>query len=60
MPRPPGAAGECVGCVELARALAVALEAGDRSRASDCRVLIRRHPEHGCVPDDDSQGVPER
>ncbi len=42
-----GGAGECPGCAELARALVVALKAGDRSRATDCQVLIRRHPDHG-------------
>lgn len=31
----------------MARALVVALKAGDRSRATDCQVLIRRHPDHG-------------
>ncbi|GCD45210.1 hypothetical protein GKJPGBOP_04932 [Streptomyces paromomycinus] len=42
-----GGAGEFPGCAELARALVVALKAGDRSRATDCQVLIRRHPHHG-------------
>ncbi len=45
--KPPEVAGECAGCAELARALVIALKAGDRSRATDCQVLIRRHPDHG-------------
>ncbi|MFH8346199.1 hypothetical protein [Streptomyces sp. NPDC018045] len=49
-PRARDATVECAGCAELARALAVALKAGDRSRATDCRVLIRRHPDHGVPP----------
>ncbi|BDH13321.1 hypothetical protein HOK021_45000 [Streptomyces hygroscopicus] len=40
----------CTKCVELERELAAAEKAGDRTRAVDCRVLLRRHPEHDDVP----------
>ncbi|MFD7661711.1 hypothetical protein [Streptomyces sp. NPDC059788] len=43
---------ECAGCAELARALVVALKAGDLSKVTDCQVLIRRHPDHGGPPAD--------
>ncbi|MFI9233509.1 MULTISPECIES: hypothetical protein [Streptomyces] len=45
-PRTYEGTSECTGCLELARALVAALKAGDQSRATDCQVLIRRHPDH--------------
>jgi hypothetical protein len=34
----------------LLAVLALAERNGDRSKAVDCRVLLRRHPEHDDVP----------
>jgi hypothetical protein len=42
---------ECPRCAELRREEAAAESAGDHSRATDCRVLIKRHPHEG-------EGVP--
>ncbi|KAA6221373.1 hypothetical protein CP973_04765 [Streptomyces albofaciens JCM 4342] len=49
-PRTYEGAMECQGCLELARALVAALKAGDQSKATDCQVLIRRHPDHPALP----------
>lgn len=40
----------CTACTELARELAAAERAGDLTKAVDCRVLLRRHPQHDGVP----------
>ncbi|GAO07024.1 hypothetical protein NCG97_17755 [Streptomyces lydicamycinicus] len=40
----------CTTCDTLRAVLAVAERHGDRSKAVDCRVLLRRHPEHDDVP----------
>ncbi|MFE7540131.1 hypothetical protein [Streptomyces platensis] len=40
----------CTTCDTLRAVLALAERNGDRSRAVDCRVLLRRHPEHDDVP----------
>ncbi|SDQ97350.1 hypothetical protein SAMN05216511_1123 [Streptomyces sp. KS_16] len=40
----------CTTCTDLEQALAAAEKAGDRTRAVDCRVLLRRHPAHDGVP----------
>ncbi|MGX1757098.1 hypothetical protein ACWIG5_09325 [Streptomyces lydicus] len=40
----------CAKCAELERELTAAERAGDRTRAVDCRVLLRRHPQHDGVP----------
>ncbi|WP_432140400.1 hypothetical protein [Streptomyces sp. bgisy084] len=37
-------------CDTLRAELAAAERDGDRSKAVDCRVLLRRHPEHDDVP----------
>ncbi|EDY44888.1 hypothetical protein SSBG_02787 [Streptomyces sp. SPB074] len=37
----------CVRCAELRRQEVVAESVGDYSRATDCRVLIKRHPHEG-------------
>ncbi|MEU8681138.1 hypothetical protein [Streptomyces sp. NPDC048611] len=39
----------CTTCEILRAELAAAERDGDRSRAVDCRVLLRRHPEHDDV-----------
>ncbi|GFE21076.1 hypothetical protein Sliba_15290 [Streptomyces nigrescens] len=39
----------CTKCVELQRDLEAAERAGDRTKAVDCRVLLRRHPQHDGV-----------
>ncbi|MFE7544433.1 hypothetical protein [Streptomyces platensis] len=36
----------CTKCVELQRDLEAAERAGDQTKAVDCRVLLRRHPQH--------------
>ncbi|WP_236243831.1 hypothetical protein [Streptomyces sp. CC210A] len=41
---------DCDECSRLARAQRAAEAAGDHSRASDCVVLLRRHPDHGRRP----------
>ncbi|MEW9517311.1 hypothetical protein [Streptomyces tubercidicus] len=40
----------CPTCDALRKELAAAERNGDPSKAVDCRVLLRRHPEHGDVP----------
>lgn len=40
----------CTTCDTLRAVLALAERNGDRSKAVDCRVLLRRHPEHDDVP----------
>ncbi|MEU3987978.1 hypothetical protein [Streptomyces platensis] len=40
----------CTTCDALRAELATAERHGDRSKAVDCRVLLRRHPEHDDVP----------
>ncbi|WP_405840121.1 hypothetical protein OG528_19820 [Streptomyces platensis] len=40
----------CTTCDTLRAELATAERNGDRSKAVDCRVLLRRHPEHDDVP----------
>lgn len=40
----------CTKCADLERELEAADKAGDQSRAVDCRVLLRRHPQHEDVP----------
>ncbi|NJA57198.1 hypothetical protein [Streptomyces sp. NEAU-H3] len=37
----------CVRCAELRRQEVAAEAVGDYSRATDCRVLIKRHPHEG-------------
>lgn len=44
----------CTKCVELERELEAAERARDQTRAVDCRVLLRRHPQHDEVPVEDS------
>lgn len=36
----------CVECARLAREKESARKAGDLSKATDCAVLLRRHPDH--------------
>ncbi|MGA5559896.1 hypothetical protein ACPCUV_01705 [Streptomyces platensis] len=40
----------CTTCDTLRALMALAERHGDRSKAVDCRVLLRRHPEHDDVP----------
>lgn len=40
----------CPKCIDLERELEAAEKAGNQSRAVDCRVLLRRHPQHDGVP----------
>lgn len=40
----------CTKCVGLERELEAAERAGDQTKAVDCRVLLRRHPQHDGVP----------
>lgn len=40
----------CTKCIDLERELEAAEKAGDQTRAVDCRVLLRRHPQHDEVP----------
>ncbi|MGW9041649.1 hypothetical protein ACWGQL_03645 [Streptomyces lydicus] len=40
----------CETCRALKAELAEAERSGDRTRAVDCRVLLRRHPRHDDVP----------
>lgn len=42
---------ECPECARLEREQEDALEARDLSKATDCAVLIRRHPDHGEAED---------
>ncbi|MFI9256494.1 hypothetical protein ACIGT4_02065 [Streptomyces sioyaensis] len=39
----------CTKCADLERDLKAADQAGDMSKAVDCRVLLRRHPQHDGV-----------
>ncbi|MFI0902506.1 hypothetical protein ACH4TE_03015 [Streptomyces sioyaensis] len=39
----------CTKCAELERDVKAAERARDRSKAVDCRVLLRRHPQHDGV-----------
>ncbi|MGC5342568.1 hypothetical protein ACPXCE_07415 [Streptomyces sp. DT24] len=41
---------DCVICENLTAGLTAAEAAGDASMAVDCRVLLRRHPQHDDVP----------
>ncbi|MFD9427840.1 MULTISPECIES: hypothetical protein [unclassified Streptomyces] len=41
---------KCDKCTVLRAELAKAVKAGDHSKATDCRVLLNRHPEHGTSP----------
>lgn len=43
---------ECPECARLEREREAAWKAGDRSKATDCVVLMRRHPNHD-EPEDD-------
>ena len=36
----------CAECVRLEREKEAACKAGDLSKATDCTVLLRRHPDH--------------
>ncbi|GFE13152.1 hypothetical protein Sgleb_11990 [Streptomyces glebosus] len=45
-----GYAVSCAKCIDLQRELEAAERARDRTRAVDCRVLLRRHPRHDGVP----------
>ncbi|MGW3271396.1 hypothetical protein ACWDFH_07955 [Streptomyces kronopolitis] len=40
----------CDECRTLRAELADAVRRGDKSKAVDCRVLLRRHPQHDGVP----------
>ncbi|GAA5610262.1 hypothetical protein Spla01_01399 [Streptomyces platensis] len=40
----------CTKCIDLQRELEAAERARDRTRVVDCRVLLRRHPQHDGVP----------
>lgn len=40
----------CSRCAELRAELADAARRGDQTKATDCRVLLRRHPKHDGVP----------
>ncbi|MEU7316156.1 hypothetical protein [Streptomyces sp. NPDC007083] len=46
------AARDCAECARLERVRDAARRAGDFSRATDCAVLLRRHPDHGRKPPD--------
>lgn len=41
---------KCDKCSALRAELARAVKAGDRSKETDCRILLNRHPEHGTSP----------
>jgi hypothetical protein len=41
---------ECRVCAELKKELTEAESAGDHSKATDCTVLLRRHPAHDSTP----------
>ncbi|MEU3603769.1 hypothetical protein ABZ714_34440 [Streptomyces sp. NPDC006798] len=41
---------QCRECERLRALLKEARRAGDLSRAVDCRVLLRRHPDHDGMP----------
>lgn len=47
----------CSKCAKLRAELAEAERRGDQTKATDCRVLLRRHPEHDGVA---VEGEPER
>lgn len=40
----------CTECKKLRAALAEAEQTGDQTKAIDCRVLLRRHPQHDGTP----------
>ncbi|MFG2221980.1 hypothetical protein [Streptomyces sp. NPDC048644] len=40
----------CPTCARLTAELSAAERAGDASKAVDCRVLLRRHPQHDEIP----------
>ncbi|MCB5907085.1 hypothetical protein [Streptomyces pinistramenti] len=40
----------CPECERLTAELSAAERAGDASKAVDCRVLLRRHPQHDAFP----------
>ncbi|SEE28529.1 hypothetical protein SAMN06272775_2882 [Streptomyces sp. 2323.1] len=40
----------CAKCRTLRAELADAERSGDKTKAVDCRVLLRRHPQHDGVP----------
>ncbi|MGP8300357.1 hypothetical protein ACTPOK_21020 [Streptomyces inhibens] len=40
----------CAKCAKLRAELAEAEEAGNKTKVIDCRVLLRRHPQHDEVP----------
>jgi hypothetical protein len=42
----PVPAPDCVSCARLAEWRAVARQNGEWSRASDCNIRMRRHPDH--------------
>ncbi|WP_431033888.1 hypothetical protein ACQYWQ_10000 [Streptomyces sp. P6-2-1] len=46
-PHPIGPSGDCRTCAKLSREEREAVACGDQSRATDCRVLIARHPHEG-------------
>ncbi|MFI1015496.1 hypothetical protein [Streptomyces sp. NPDC020965] len=51
--RPPGQADTATGCLlcrRLRDRLRRAVRDGDETTAADCRVLLRRHPQHDDVP----------
>ncbi|MDF4250066.1 hypothetical protein [Streptomyces sp. WMMB303] len=52
-----GDATACAECARLEHAREAARRAGDFSRATDCAVLLRRHPEHGRKQPPDVRGV---
>ena len=41
---------ECAECARLEEAKQTARDTGDKSKVSDCVVLLRRHPDHGEQP----------
>ncbi|MCF3960633.1 hypothetical protein L1885_02890 [Streptomyces fuscigenes] len=49
-PAPAAACHGCRTCEEFRRAEAVARARGDHSKATDCRVLLRRHRGSGDCP----------
>ncbi|MEU3193705.1 hypothetical protein ABZ686_24460 [Streptomyces sp. NPDC006992] len=51
------AAKDCAECARLERVRDAARRAGDFSRATDCAVLLRRHPDHGRKQPPDVRGV---
>ncbi|MEU7429319.1 hypothetical protein AB0B07_00265 [Streptomyces sioyaensis] len=49
----------CTKCVALERELEAAERAGDQTKAVDCRVLLRRHPQHDGVPVEAGRAFPD-